>query len=182
MLQCTEDFKNRLIQAMEMRGLRAVDLAKRIGVSEATISVYKSGGATPKAERLGQIAKALAVNPAWLMGLDAPMEEESAGITIGERLKQLRKARKMTQQQLADLINVAKPTISLWESGQRTPGRESLELLSTALNVDIDYLMCRRNANSRLLDDDELQIIDAYRAMNGSQKALIRDMFHVKHT
>lgn len=76
MLQCTAEFKDRLRLAMEVREIRAVDIAKRLGVSEGTISQYKSGACTPKAERLGQLARILRVNPAWLMGLDVPMERE----------------------------------------------------------------------------------------------------------
>lgn len=83
MLQCTAEFKDRLQLAIDVREMRPVDLAKRLGVSEATISVYRSGKATPKAERLGQIAKILNVNPVWLMGLDVPMEREE--LTKDER-------------------------------------------------------------------------------------------------
>lgn len=76
MLQCTAEFRDRLQLAMDVREMRAVDLAKKIDVSEATISLYRSGKASPKAERLGQIARVLKVSPAWLMGLDVPMERD----------------------------------------------------------------------------------------------------------
>lgn len=73
MLTCKEDFKDRLTKAMEIRDLRAVDLAHKLGVTESTISQYKSGLVTPRANRVEQIASALGVDPVWLIGLDVPM-------------------------------------------------------------------------------------------------------------
>lgn len=56
---------------------------------------------------------------------------------IGSRLKYLRKLDKITQQQLADSIGVAKSTISMYENGQREPDFETLEALADHFNVDM---------------------------------------------
>ena len=58
---------------MEFADIKAIDLAKRSGISEATISQYRSGYSKPKDNRLVLIANILGVDPAWLMGLDVPM-------------------------------------------------------------------------------------------------------------
>lgn len=76
MLTCKVDFKDRLTMAMEIRDIRAVDLANKLGITESAISQYKSGLTTPRAPRVEQIANALGVDPVWLMGLDVPMEKE----------------------------------------------------------------------------------------------------------
>jgi len=65
-------FKDRLEQAMEMKKIRPVQLHRLTGISESTISQYRSGYASPKAKNLSIIAKALRVNEAWLLGLDIP--------------------------------------------------------------------------------------------------------------
>lgn len=83
MLTFKAEFKDRMVLAMELRDMKAVDLAKRLGVTEGTISQYKKGLTSPKAERLGQMARILNVNPVWLMGLDVPMEREE--LTKDER-------------------------------------------------------------------------------------------------
>ena len=70
------DFAERLTQALDLRGLSAADLSRATGVSEGTISCYKSGKYQAKQNRVYEFAKALRVDPAWLMGYDVPMEPQ----------------------------------------------------------------------------------------------------------
>ena len=55
----------------------------------------------------------------------------------GTMIRRLREERKMTQQQLADLINVSDKTISKWETGRGYPDISLIEPLAGALNVSI---------------------------------------------
>ena len=43
-------FKDRLIEAMELRGMRASELSKRTGLSKARISQYVNGKFIPKSD------------------------------------------------------------------------------------------------------------------------------------
>ena len=60
---------------------------------------------------------------------------------LGTRLKQLRKDKSITQQQLADLIGVSKTSIIYWEKGDNLPKHDSLISLSKILGVSPTYLM-----------------------------------------
>lgn len=62
-------------------------------------------------------------------------------VEFGSRLRQLRKDRKLTQQQLAELIGVKNSVISFYEVGERTPSPEVLRKLALALHVTADYLL-----------------------------------------
>ena len=73
MLNRISTFKDRLNEALEIMNIRPVDLSKRTGISESTISQYRSGYAEPKSKKLDLIARTLSVDPSWLMGLDVPM-------------------------------------------------------------------------------------------------------------
>lgn len=70
------DFAERLTQALDLRGLSAADLSRATGVSEGTISCYKKGKYQAKQNRVYDFARALRVDPAWLMGYDVPMEPQ----------------------------------------------------------------------------------------------------------
>lgn len=74
MIEIKEEFKYRLEKALSARNIKPADLARMSGISEATISQYRSGYSKPKDKRLVKIANCLDVNPTWLMGLDVPME------------------------------------------------------------------------------------------------------------
>lgn len=62
-------------------------------------------------------------------------------VEFGNRLRQLRKDRNLTQQQLADLIGVKNSVISFYEVGERIPSPEVLRKLALALHVTADYLL-----------------------------------------
>ena len=60
---------------------------------------------------------------------------------FSEKLLTLRKANDMTQEQLAEKLNVSRQSISKWESGQATPELEKIVAMSTVFNVTTDYLL-----------------------------------------
>lgn len=68
-----KELRDRLQEAMGVRGLRAVDIVERTGIPKGTISYYISGKTEPKSDRLYILAQALDVNEAWLLGYDVPM-------------------------------------------------------------------------------------------------------------
>lgn len=66
-------FNKRLKQAMELRGFKQVDLVERTGIGKSSISQYLSGDYEAKQDNIFLLAKALDVDPAWLMGKNVPM-------------------------------------------------------------------------------------------------------------
>lgn len=93
-----EKLCNRLKEAMDMRGFRAVDLIDRTGIPKVTLSYYMSGKTEPKADRVYSIAKALDVSEAWLLGFDVPMhrtDEQKKNDTLAEVVVRLRKDEKL---------------------------------------------------------------------------------------
>ena len=60
---------------------------------------------------------------------------------FGENLKEIRKQRNITQEELAELLNVSRQAISKWESGNGYPETEKLIMISRELNISLDYLL-----------------------------------------
>lgn len=61
---------SRLAEALQMRNMKAIDLAKETGLSRGAISQYLSGKIVPKRDNLILLAKALHVSESWLRGYD----------------------------------------------------------------------------------------------------------------
>ena len=59
------------------------------------------------------------------------------------RLKELRLARKMSQQRLAIELSMAQNTISRYENGEREPGIDELIRIAVYFDVSVDYLLGR---------------------------------------
>jgi repressor LexA len=87
-------FKDRLTEAMALRGMRASELAKRTGLSKARISQYVHGKFIPKSDAILTIAEVLGVSELWLMGRTDSMEPAlSSPIPCPENVSPLRLCR-----------------------------------------------------------------------------------------
>ena len=73
-------FTDRLRTAMDLRGTRAIDLARNTGLSKARISQYTNGIYVPKADAMHKLARALDVADLWLEGYDVPMERNASSV------------------------------------------------------------------------------------------------------
>lgn len=62
-------------------------------------------------------------------------------MSFGEKLKTIRKQRNITQEQLAEMLDVSRQAISKWEADGGYPEIEKLTLLSQKLGVSIDCLL-----------------------------------------
>lgn len=62
-------------------------------------------------------------------------------LQTGKLIQELRKQKGLTQQQLADMLNLSNKTISKWESGSGSPDISNLPPLADALGVTVDELL-----------------------------------------
>ncbi len=60
---------------------------------------------------------------------------------LSEKLYSLRKKSGLSQEQLAEQLNVSRQAISKWESGVSVPESEKLIVISCYFNVSVDYLI-----------------------------------------
>ena len=65
--------------------------------------------------------------------------------TFGERLKELRKSNHLTQQTLAEMLNVDRTTVVKWESDKNLANQDILDFLCDKFGVTLDYLLGRNN-------------------------------------
>ena len=62
-------------------------------------------------------------------------------MNIGERIQALRKARGLSQEELATQIGVSRQAVSKWEAGQSQPDLDKVLALSDFFGVTTDYLL-----------------------------------------
>lgn len=60
---------------------------------------------------------------------------------LAERLIDLRKERKLSQLELAELMDISRQAVSRWEVGEATPSIENLLFLSRLYGVSLEYLI-----------------------------------------
>lgn len=62
-------------------------------------------------------------------------------MNISEEIKNQRLKRNWTQEQLADILNVSRPTISSWEVGRNYPDLETIVAISDLFEISLDKLL-----------------------------------------
>jgi len=67
-------------------------------------------------------------------------------MTLGQKLKEIRKKFGLSQEQLAEIMNVSRQAITKWENDTGMPDVSNLQELSKIFNLTVDYLL--ENDNS----------------------------------
>ena len=60
---------------------------------------------------------------------------------LSEKIKELRKKKGLTQEELANSLNVSRQAITKWESGEGTPDIDNLRNIALFFHVSVDYLI-----------------------------------------
>lgn len=71
-------------------------------------------------------------------------------MTIGQRIKTLRKEHHLTQLELAKKIKSQQPQVNKWEAGIKTPSLPMLKKIAHLFNISLDTLV---------MDDKDLDIL-----------------------
>ncbi len=84
---------------------------------------------------------------------------------FSEKLIALRKGRELTQEQLAEQLNVSRQSVSKWESGQVIPEVGKIVELSKAFDVTLDYLLKpseidELSVKTDMLEQQQKQMLD----------------------
>lgn len=114
-------------------GLRRLDLAHRLGVSEESIRLWERGAVQPSEDHLVRLIPILAIEGALWQDSPAPAPDEQT--ELARRLLQERQALGLTQAALASRLGVAPDTYVAWETGRSTPGAEHVTRLATHLGL-----------------------------------------------
>lgn len=92
------------------------------------------------------------------------------------RIKELRQAQGLTQEELGKKLNVQKSAISKYEKGIVIPNGDVLKRLSAIFNVSTDYLLNNEVSRSEKYSEEETQLLNDYRYLDKEGKNLVRSM------
>ena len=84
-------------------------------------------------------------------------------LTFGEKIKEARKQKNLTQKQLADLIGAAHNSISDWENNKNKQDPDTIELLCGVLKITPNYLLASSEDD---FSPKEKTIIKKYRSLD----------------
>ena len=82
-------------------------------------------------------------------------------MSFGENLKNIRKQRGITQEELAEILGVSRQAVSKWESDGGYPETEKLIAISKQLNISIDYLLNDASVMEKKEEVEEKSVVYA---------------------
>lgn len=79
------------------------------------------------------------------------IEKGAVKMNLSERIQELRKRKRLSQEQLAEILSVSRQAVSKWESDQSLPEVEKIVAMSDLFEVSTDYLLkgIETNNNSK---------------------------------
>lgn len=77
-------------------------------------------------------------------------------MTLGQKLKQIRKKFGLSQEQLAEIMCVSRQAVTKWENDLGMPDTVNLQALSKIFGITIDYLLSNENTLPKLVMRKEL--------------------------
>ena len=76
-------------------------------------------------------------------------------MSFAENLQRIRKEKHLSQEELAEILDVSRQAVSKWEQGTGYPEVDKLLLLSHELNVSLDSLMATEIAQEKAVEPDK---------------------------
>lgn len=92
-------------------------------------------------------------------------------MTFGEKIKNARTLKGLTQKQLAEKIGAKHNSISDWEKNKNKPDPDTIELLCGILEISPNYLLGNKLNND--ISPSEKEMIKKYRSLNDSGKEMV---------
>lgn len=138
----------RLLDIRDDAELTQEDMAEILKVSQSNYSRWENGTELIPLSKLNLLCNHFKVNMDYVIGIS---RNSACGYKcifnkeiIGKRLKEFRKNNKMTQKELAQILNTTQSTISAYESGKTTLLTAFALEIVKKYNISLDWLCGRK--------------------------------------
>lgn len=97
--------------------------------------------------------------------------------------KDLRLEKDLSQDKIAEELDVSSSLVSKWENNQSTPAPEMLEYIADYFNVSVDYLIGRSKYKNLEPDNSELEnaLFSKAKELSDADKKVILDVMNAIH-
>ena len=140
------EYGKKIKELREKENVSQRKLAEELGIARSSINQFEQQYDIIPIKRLNQIANFFDVSIDYLFGLSSTKKYENSKKEIdmdesSERLKNFRKTNKLTQDKLAQKLNISRSIIVYHENKRTTIGTPFLYELCKKYNISADYLL-----------------------------------------
>ena len=143
-------YSERLKYLREEKELTQKDLADILKIERGPYSLYESEYTIIPLKHLITLCNFFNVSLDYIFNFKTTKQYKNINYEVdnkksGQRLKEFRKSNKLTQKNLADILNVARSIIGEYENGFFLISTHSLYTICNKYNISADYLLGRTN-------------------------------------
>lgn len=114
----------------------------------------------------------------------SPVIEHKGIMHFADTLKKIRKELHLTQDELANKLNISRQAVGMWESGVRTPKLSEITRIAKTLNVTVSRLLANHNNNEIQITKDSITVkgqkIDISELDDMDVDSIIQYIEHIK--
>ena len=96
---------------------------------------------------------------------------------LGERLYELRKSKNLSQENIAEALNVTRQTVSKWETNQSTPDFDKIVPLCEILGIGVEELVTGEKPQANNINNTEEKILTRQEVREMSAKVVSTSVF-----
>lgn len=164
------------------------ELASLVNVNPQTLySIIKRDNMKADLDLLLKICEVLNVD-INVFYKDYKYAKEDINMDFGDKLKECRKAKGLTQLELAQKLNVSKSTLAMYETNKREPNVNTIKALSNILSVSTNYLIGVDDYDKNFINNQQTQLhLEKYKNLDVYGKKAIDTLIdieleRIKHT
>lgn len=148
------------------------EVATRLNIPKKTYANYERGVRRPPVSMLKQLSDMYDVTIDELISADDGAQDDTARRRIARRLKQFRKERGVSVDELGAADGKSGKTVSAWEVGHGQPDADAMIKLCRIFGVDIADLY-GESSELAPISTDERVLVDAYRDLTAPHKKVL---------
>lgn len=177
--------QNNILKARKDKGLSQADLAKRIGVTRQSISLYENNSREPKIDTWQKLSNVLGVSIPYLQGISSDpiaIDETIAHTMTNRELKKIIddfEHGNKTPEDAEKVLSAIKKSMSTTESLNQMRSRAMNQLVNNIENLDLEKM----DTFEMLTINDAIQLCTAFyngfhsdRGLSASFGALLRGL------
>lgn len=146
------------------------EVATHLNIPKKTYANYERGVRRPPVPLLKQLSDMYDVTIDELISVDDETQDDTARRRIARRIKQLRKERGVSVDELGMAVGKSGKTISAWEVGRGQPDADEMVALCRLFGVDIaDFY----GESGDAMSNDERDLVDVYRTLTSPHKRVL---------
>lgn len=93
-----------------------------------------------------------------------------------DSLREARKAAGLTQEQVAEMMNITKSTYCGYETGKRQPDVAKIKQISNILGIPADKLLQTGHASDISRDQKEDELVQMFKSLTSEERDIVNTM------